>query len=132
MKQWSCVLVLASCLVALGCFTQTPPPAPVDAAGSATSGFVNKVWSVRTSTAVSPGTIYVFLSDGTLVITSPQSKPALGSWTRQGGAFTMVEEGISYNVDILNLSRDEFRIRSHNPGQPVEITMVPAESPPLS
>ena len=40
---------------------------------------------------------------------------------------TLVEEGIPYKVDILRLSRDEFRIRSNNPGEPVEIRFVPAE-----
>ena len=38
----------------------------------------------------------------------------------------MVEEGISYKVDILTLTADEFKILSHNPGGALEITMVPA------
>ena len=38
----------------------------------------------------------------------------------------MVEDGIPYKVDVLKLSKKEFRIRSHNPGKPVEITFVPA------
>jgi hypothetical protein len=80
-------------------------------------------------TNVAPGTLYVFLSEGTLLITSPNSKPALGTWKYEGGALTMVEEGIPYKVDILRLSKDEFRIRSNNPGQPVEITLVPGRLP---
>jgi hypothetical protein len=91
--------------------------------------FVNKVWRVSNSSGVAPGTLYVFLSEGTLVITSPNSKPALGTWKYEGGALTMVEEGILYKVDILNLSEDKFRIRSNNPGDPVEITLVPAAVP---
>ena len=39
--------------------------------------------------------------------------------------FTMAEEGVPYKVDVLKLSKDEFRIRSNNPGEPVEITLVP-------
>jgi hypothetical protein len=39
----------------------------------------------------------------------------------------MVEESISYPTDILGLTPETFTIRSHNPGQPVDITMVPAE-----
>ena len=41
----------------------------------------------------------------------------------------MVEEGVPYQVDVLNVSHDEFRIRSHNPGKPAEIMFVPAEKP---
>ena len=62
------------------------------------------------------GHLYVFLSDGTLLITSEHSKPALGTWQHAGGVLTMVEESIPYKVDILNVSAAEFRIRSHNPG----------------
>jgi hypothetical protein len=89
--------------------------------------FVNRVWRVAESSSVEPGHLYVFLSEGTLVVASPNGTPALGTWSDEGGALTMVEEGIPYKVDILGLSQSEFRIRSHNPGEPVEIRLVPAE-----
>lgn len=94
--------------------------------------FVNRVWKVAESASVAPGHLYVFLSEGTLVVAFPNGKPALGTWSGEGGALTMVEEGIPYKVDILGLSRTEFRIRIYNPGEPVEIRFVPAEesSPP--
>ena len=98
-------------------------PAP---AGAAPVTFVNRVWRVADATAVAPGQLYVFLSEGTLVMTSPSSTPSLGTWRRDGDGFTMVEEGRPYRVDILALSADEFRIRSHNPGQPVDIRLIPA------
>jgi len=101
-----------------------PPPAE-------RPGFVNRVWRVERSTAVSPGTLYVFLSDGTLVVASPNGKPSLGTWKREVGKLTMVEEGITYAVDILRLDAGRFAIRSHNPGEPVDIEMVPAPSPPV-
>ncbi len=31
-------------------------------------------------------------------------------------------------ADIVSLTADEFRLRSHNPGDAVEITLVPAET----
>lgn len=34
----------------------------------------------------------------------------------------MVEESIRYRVEILGLTADAFTIRSHNPGEPVDIT----------
>ena len=95
-------------------------------------GFVNKVWEVSLSTGVTPGMLYVFLSDGTLVVASPNSTAALGGWTYKNGAMTMTEESQEYKVDILGLSADEFRIRSHHPGGSLEISLMPAKTPPLT
>lgn len=108
------------------------PPAAQQAAAAGKPGFVNKVWEVSLSTGVTPGMLYVFLSDGTLVMTSRNSQPAFGRWTYVNGALTMIEDGQEYKTDILALSNDEFRIRSNNPGGSVEIAMVPAKSAPLA
>jgi hypothetical protein len=99
--------------------TSTQPP-------RAAPSFVNRVWSVQSSNAVAQGQLYVFLSEGTLVIASPNGTPALGWWKQEDQTFTMVEEGISYAVEILELTEDRFRIRMKNPGEPVEMTLVPA------
>jgi hypothetical protein len=112
----------------VGCSTRGAAPEGGDAA----AGFVNKVWQVSGSTGVAPGTLYMFLSEGTLLIASPNGKPALGTWKHYGGTLTLVEEGIPYKTDILHLSATEFRIKSNNPGQPVETTLVPARSPAMS
>jgi hypothetical protein len=75
---------------------------------------------------VAQGTLYVFLSDGTLVITSTNTRAMLGMWTSTGaGGLTMVEESVPYRVEILELSETRFRIRSHNPGGAVEISLAP-------
>lgn len=92
--------------------------------------FVNRVWRVAESSSVAPGQLYVFLSEGTLIVASPNGKPTLGTWANEAGALTMVEEGIAYKVDILGLNKNEFRIRSKNPGGAVEIRFVPAEGSP--
>ncbi len=89
--------------------------------------FVNRVWRVAESASIAPGHLYVFLSEGTLVVASPNGKPTLGTWSREDGVLTMMEEGIPYKVDILGLSKAAFRIRSHNPGEPVAIRFVSAE-----
>jgi hypothetical protein len=119
--------IVASALLLAGCPRPAAAPPPRDAGPA---GFVNRVWKVEKSSSVSPDTMYVFLSDGTLVVTSPQGKPSLGTWKSDAGKMTMVEEGISYPVDILKLDAGRFAIRSHNPGEPVDIEMVPAPSPP--
>lgn len=95
---------------------------------NAPATFANTVWRVRTSPDVAPGQLYVFLSEGTLVIASPNSKPAFGSWTYQKGVLTMTEEGRRYKVDIVKLTPSEFRIRIYNPGKPTEMTLVPARA----
>lgn len=124
------VLALTIGLILTGCSEQSAPPEPAPQAPAASSpGFINIVWTVSESPSVARGTLYVFLSDGTLVVASPHGKPALGTWRDVGGILTMVEEGIPYQVDVLKLSHDQFRIRSHNPGKPADITFVPAEKP---
>jgi hypothetical protein len=127
---------IAVLLLAAACSREPETaPAPVAAVPAAPSsakpGFVNKVWEVSVSTGVAPGTLYAFLSDGTLVITSPNSKAAFGAWTYTNGALTMIEESQEYKVDILNLSHEELRLKSHNPGGSVEILLVPARVAPL-
>ncbi|HJR73708.1 MAG TPA: hypothetical protein VJ806_08725 [Luteimonas sp.] len=113
----------------------TPEPAPgaqpVEPAAPAMPAFVGKVWEVKTSSAVEPGTQYSFLADGTLVIASKNGPPGYGKWTYENGALTMIEEGISYPTDILKLDAGTFEIRSHNPGEPVTISMISAPNASL-
>jgi hypothetical protein len=90
------------------------------------ASFINKVWKVNKSSGVTSDHLYVFLSEGTLVITSPQSKPALGSWAYKNGALNMTEESITYKVDIVKLTETEFAIKIYNPGQPTEIEFIQA------
>jgi hypothetical protein len=117
-------------VLAFACSQPLPPPLEERdrPAVAAAPSFVNRVWRVSRSSAVAGGTLYVFLSDSTLVIISPGNKPMLGSWSRSDGGLVMVEESLPYQVEILELSAAELVIRSHNPGQPVDIVMVPAES----
>lgn len=123
------LLLLAACSrepdTVAAAHAPTTPPSSVKPA------FINKVWEVSLSTGVSPGMLYAFLSDGTLVITSPNSKAAFGAWTYTNGKLTMIEDAQEYKTDILNLSHDELRLRSHNPGGSVEIVLVPARVAPL-
>ena len=133
LQRAACVLALVlvtACSETSSTADKLPPAAQQATAGK--PGFVNKVWEVSLSTGVAPGMLYVFLSDGTLVMTSKNSKPAFGAWTYQGGVFTMIEESQEYKTDILALSNEEFRIRSNNPGGSIEITLVPAKSAPLA
>src|SRR5688572_9240781 len=112
-----------------------PAQAPADTAPSAASvappaveaaSFVNRVWAVAESKQVEPGALRVFLSDGTLVMASPNSTPAFGQWRSEDGRLTITEESRDYPTDVLALSGHAFRIRINGPGEPVEILFEPA------
>jgi len=110
---------------------ERPAPGAAPAADSAAAkpSFVNRVWEVSQSTSVAPGHLYVFLSEGTLVIASPFGTPSLGKWTDEAGVLTIMEEGLPYRWEVIELTKSSFRIRVHNPGESVEIQFVPAEGP---
>ena len=99
----------------------------VEEHSAAPANFINRVWVVAESDQVEPGEGRVFLSDGTLVMTSPHGTPAFGTWNDRDGHLTITEESLSYDVDILELTHDTFRIRIHSPGEPVDIRFVPAK-----
>lgn len=112
--------------------TPTVEPAPIVAPAPAESksSFVNTVWAVAESKQVMPGDLRVFLSDGTLVMTSPNATPAFGSWRYENGQLTIVEEGLEYPTEILELNDRLFRIRMRSRGEPVEILFAPADQAP--
>ena len=108
-------------------------PADSTAAGAAAAGraeaavplFANRVWKVAKGSQGDPGTFYVFLSDGSLLITSPHGTPSLSTWHYSGDVLTMVEEGLPHQATILRSTLDTFAISVAGPGQPVLLTFVP-------
>jgi heat shock protein HslJ/uncharacterized membrane protein len=103
-----------------------PADAPAPPAATEAPSFVNRVWAVAESKQVEPGALRVFLSDGTLVMASPNSTPAFGQWRSEDGRLTITEEGRDYPTDVLALSDHAFRVRINGPGEPVEILFAPA------
>jgi hypothetical protein len=121
---------LAAFTIALASCSRESPQTSQPAATPPPVSFVNRVWRIASSSSgLETGVLYVFLSDGTLVISSPHGTPSLGTWKQDGSGLTMVEEGLSYKVNVLKLSADEFRIMINNPGNAVEIAFVPADRP---
>ncbi len=98
------------------------PRAPADSAPS----FVNKVWKVSRSSGVEVGALYVFLSDGTLLIASSHGTPSLGRWAFVSDTLTLVEEGIPHRANVLRLGSGELSIRFADHGAPLDITFTPA------
>jgi hypothetical protein len=105
-----------------------PAASSTAAATSADSApaFVDRVWVVAESKGVSQGELRVFLSEGTLVMASPNATPAFGEWRYRDGQLTIIEESLEYRVEILELHESAFRIRIFSPGAPLEILFVPA------
>ena len=121
------LLVLLLLVAVVGCAKkneEAPTPAAEVPTHAVRPAFAGKTWKVVQSSAVAKGTTYEFREGGTLVVTSPGSPPLMGQWAWSDGNFTMTEEGITYPTDILALDDHNFRIRSHNPGEPVEIMLV--------
>jgi hypothetical protein len=102
-------------------------PQPGQPAPQPAAEFVNRVWRVTEPAGVAAGTLYVFLSDNTLLITPPAATaPRLGRWHSAGGGLVLIEEGFRYPADIVELGDERFVIRVHRGGASVDVGMVPA------
>jgi hypothetical protein len=130
-RAWSAgaiaVLALTLAVAAPGCAPRPADEAPVATTTTAPPTFVNRVWQVEKSEQIPAGPLYTFLSDGVLVITSAGNTPLVGAWARSDSGMTMTEEGITYPVDVVELTAERFHIRIRGPGEPVEIEFVPAK-----
>lgn len=137
MKRLGVACLVLALALALGCVAEAPQQPSIEGTGPATPvpvvpgttpaepvGWVDVVWRVAESPQAQKGQLYVFLSTGTLVVASGNGTPMIGGWTAQDGTLaTMTEEGVTYPVEVLALNARQFRIRSNNPGQPVELTL---------
>ena len=109
------------------------PAAPAAPPPVAIATLTSQVWQVTASRGVAAGSLYVFLADGTLLVGTPGSTLAQGRWRSEGGRLVMVEESQSHPAEVLALQPDRLKLRSHNPGSPVEMTLQPvaAAAPPV-
>jgi hypothetical protein len=94
-------------------------------AEAAVPDFANRAWKVAKGSEGDPGTFYVFLADGSLLITSPHGTPSLGTWHYSGEVLTMVEQGLPHQATVLRLTPDTFSISIAGSGQPVVLTFIP-------
>lgn len=129
-------LSLAVGLILQACSRPSPPvektaAAPADSAATPDSAptFVSKLWKVSRSSGGEPGALRVFFADGTMLMTSSHTTPALGRWEYRGDTLTLIEEGIPYPATVKRLQADTFAITLRSPGEPLDITFVRETAP---
>lgn len=101
---------------------KTPP------AGPAVPAFVNRVWRVVEPSPLPAGTLYVFLVDNTLLITPPNGTPRVDRWLMANGQLVVIQAGLRYPTDVIELTDTRFVIRQHKDAESVTIPMVLARS----
>ena len=109
----------------------SPAPANPPAAEPSTSTFTNRVWRI-TSPADRPlGSLYLFLSDGTLVMTSCVETYRLATWRRdRPDRLTIVEDPVtSYSADIRRADEQRLELRLHPKSEDVDLGLEPATTP---
>ncbi|MBA3318003.1 MAG: hypothetical protein H0T50_07930 [Gemmatimonadales bacterium] len=106
-----------------------PAPATTPATRDSSPRFVNTLWKVSRSSGVEPGQLYVFFADGTLLITSSHSTPALGRWEHRADTLTLIEEGLRHPATVVRLVADTFAITVRGGGKPLDITFVREKAP---
>ncbi|GHH57688.1 hypothetical protein [[Pseudomonas] boreopolis] len=65
------------------------------------------------------------------MIESPHGTPMTGQWRLEDGRLTMVEEGVPYDTEIVELDAATLHLRSHNPAGTLDIPLVLAPDAPL-
>jgi hypothetical protein len=121
-----CLLLILS--AGCGMFGGGAPAKPAQPVQPRSAAFENRLWQVAAGSDIPAGALYVFLSDNTLLITSGTGTPAIGRWLLSGDGLVMIEEGMQYQTEIVELGPARFVVRQRNPGGVVNIVFVPAVS----
>ena len=106
------------------------PVAPVTATNLVAGPLVNTVWRV-TSGNRAPGTLFIFLSNGTLMMTSCVEVYRLATWRAETtDRLTIVEDvTVQYTADIQALSEDSLSLRLNLRSEQVDLTLEAAQAP---
>ena len=104
---------LLSCIaLVVALATACRPTIEIDGLGQVPP-FVGKVW-LSTDSAAAPGTIRVFLADGTLLLDSCVETYRLARWTAiDANRIAWDEDGARIEAEIRQVNPDELEIRLH-------------------
>ena len=102
-----------------------------DQTESPTARLVNKVWKVTAPAGRARGSFYIFLSDGTLVMTSCVETYRLATWRSDAaGRIAIAEdEAVRYEAEILELQDRQARLRLGLRNEDVELSLQTADAP---
>ena len=113
----------ASCLPALA---EEPV---LEDEGEDRNPLLNKVW-VQQGDSASPGTMQIFLADGTLVSDSCWETYRLSKWQQVSEtAISWEEDGMTINADIASLTEDELVLALKLGSDVLEQRFTPAVVP---
>jgi hypothetical protein len=106
------------------------PVTPVTATNLVAGPLANTVWRV-TSGNRAPGTLFIFLSNGTLMMTSCVEIYRLARWRAETmDRLTIVEDvTVQYTADIQALSEDRLSLRLNLRSEQVDLTLEAAQAP---
>ena len=97
--------------------------------GDTDNSLLNKVW-VQQGESASPGTMQIFLADGTLVSDSCWETYRLSKWQQVSDtAISWEEDGMTINADISSLTADELVLSLKLGSDVVEQRFAPAVVP---
>lgn len=108
----------------------TPAP-PVTAPDLSVDPLVSTVWRITSPAGRPLGSFYLFLPNGTLVMTSCVETYRLATWQREGtDRLTIVEDPtVRYTADILALGADSLRLRLNLRSEQLELAFELAQVP---
>jgi hypothetical protein len=116
-------------------FACTPAPA-VEPSSPPTASFTNRVWRVISPAGRAPGSFYIFLSDGTLVMTSCVETYRLATWraATPGDAvpnrLTIVEDtNTTYGAEVRRADGQRLELRLHLKSEVVDLGLEPGTTP---
>lgn len=97
--------------------------------GDTDNPLLNKVW-VQQGESASPGTMQIFLADGTLVSDSCWETYRLSKWQQVSEtAISWEEDGMTINADISSITADELVLSLKLGDDVVEQRFAPATVP---
>lgn len=129
---WFALWGLASCSQRQGSIdpparTESTAPSP----STTESRLTGKVWLVTAQAGRAPGSLYIFLADGTLMMTSCVEAYRLAAWQLQGDERLLVTEDptTSYIVRVVDLGERDLRLRLELVGENVDLELRVADAP---
>ncbi len=103
----------------------------VDPAASPREALIDKVWRVTAPEGRPPGSFYVFLSNGTLIMTSCVETYRLAQWTLEPPAsLTITEDPITrYGADIVRIDERSLALRLKLRNENIDLALELADTP---